>query len=262
MPNNVLWRNFHRCLFKPKCLPPPPSPLPASEQLHCRHQPPPEEYYASAIAPASDIIKNLLNSIHTDTATASSETSITSSNHSTSLTLHTTDDPFFTSSSDDSDFAAAAAAPASMPDLASVYASHRFFFSSPGRSNSIVDSSDSVKPASATTVAGTGGFTVQKYSSDPYGDFRRSMQEMIEVRDMKDLNDDSWEYLHKLLLCYLALNPKQTHKFIVGAFADTVLLLMSQPPPQAPRAALAGKPGKPGGRREWTSGDPFRAPLV
>lgn len=79
------------------------------------------------------------------------------------------------------------------------------------------------------------------------------MQEMIEARDMKDLNNESWEYLHELLLCYLALNPKQTHRFIVGAFTDIVLLLTSQPTPQTPRPALADKPGELGGRRQWAA---------
>ena len=31
----------------------------------------------------------------------------------------------------------------------------------------------------------------------------------------------NWEFLHELLLCYLALNPKNTHKFIVGAFCGS-----------------------------------------
>ncbi|PQQ02484.1 transcription repressor OFP12 [Prunus yedoensis var. nudiflora] len=37
----------------------------------------------------------------------------------------------------------------------------------------------------------------------------------------------NWQFLHELLLCYLALNPKSTHKFIIGAFADLLVSLMS-----------------------------------
>ncbi|KAK4773203.1 hypothetical protein SAY87_028222 [Trapa incisa] len=221
MSNTILlWKNFHLCFFKFKCLLPPQSPpsLPPS------HPPPPEEYYALVTAPAS---------VNTTITTSSYENS---SNHSTFLTPNTTEDPFLASSDNGSDFSAAAA---SMPDLASIYSNQRFFFSSPGRSNSILDSSESPPPPSTAIVAGTGGFTVQKYSSDPCGDFQRSMQEMIEARDIKDLNDDSWEYLHELLLCYMAVNPKQTRKFILEAFTDIVLLLMSRPPPQPPRADLA-----------------------
>ena len=59
------------------------------------------------------------------------------------------------------------------------------------------------------------------------------MQEMVEARELEDERVDvksDWEFLHELLLCYLALNPKNTHKFIVGAFADLIVSLMSQQP--------------------------------
>ena len=57
-------------------------------------------------------------------------------------------------------------------------------------------------------------------------DFRRSMQEMVEARDMLDVTAD-WDYLHELLLCYLSINPKNAHKFILGAFADLLVSLMT-----------------------------------
>lgn len=50
------------------------------------------------------------------------------------------------------------------------------------------------------------------------------MQEMVESRD--DARDN-FEYLHELLTCYLDLNPKSAHKFIVGAFADLLVTLMA-----------------------------------
>lgn len=59
-------------------------------------------------------------------------------------------------------------------------------------------------------------------------DFRRSMQEMVEAHDFVDVKAN-WNYLHELLLCYLALNPKSTHKFIISAFADLLVSLMSTP---------------------------------
>ncbi|OWM74269.1 hypothetical protein CDL15_Pgr008583 [Punica granatum] len=251
--SNILWKNFHLCFSSLKCLPPPlpyppslaPQP-PISEHQRRQHPPTPEDH-ASAATPTSVLIKNF-NSLYDIT---SSENSTTTSNCSTSLTPFTADDPFFSSSSEDSDFADVATA--SPPDLASVYASQRFFFSSPGQSNAIIDSPDSPLPHPPTEppppVATAGGLTVQKYSSDPYSDFRRSMQEMIEARDIKDLKNDNWEYLHELLLCYLALNPKQTHKFIVGAFTDIVIHLMSHPPPRT-ALALADRPRKPGGQRQ------------
>ena len=52
------------------------------------------------------------------------------------------------------------------------------------------------------------------------------MQEMVEARDLVDVKAN-WDDLHELLLCYLAMNPKSTHKFIIGAFADLLVSLMA-----------------------------------
>ncbi|MED6177706.1 hypothetical protein PIB30_100631 [Stylosanthes scabra] len=107
------------------------------------------------------------------------------------------------------------------PDLASLFASDRFFFSSPGTSNSIIESPDT------RASIPSGGVKVPKYSVDPYVDFLRSMQEMIASRrHTLDVSKD-WEYLHDLLLCYLALNPSHTHRYIVRAFTDLVVDLLS-----------------------------------
>ncbi|XP_043690916.1 transcription repressor OFP11-like [Telopea speciosissima] len=115
-----------------------------------------------------------------------------------------------------------------IPDFATIFASQRFFFSSPGRSNSIVESPLESPPESEETEKLlSGGIPISTYSPDPYSDFRRSMQEMVEARELLDVKAD-WDYLHELLLCYLTLNPKQTHKFIIGAFADLLLNLMTK----------------------------------
>ncbi|XP_016504925.1 transcription repressor OFP16-like [Nicotiana tabacum] len=127
---------------------------------------------------------------------------------------------------------------ATVPDLATVYASQRFFFASPGHSNSIIDSSSSssmssslastsssVEPPESDTVI-DGSIAIPTYSPDPYLDFRRSMQEMVEARELSDIRDN-WDSLHELLMCYLTLNPKSTHKYIIGAFADLIVCLMS-----------------------------------
>ncbi|GMY16691.1 transcription repressor OFP12-like [Fagus crenata] len=116
-------------------------------------------------------------------------------------------------------------------DYAAAFASHRFFFSSPGLSNSIIQSTTSPsiqQPDNNNTKLFNNSVAVPTYSPDPYADFRRSMQEMVEARE-EELVDvkSNWESLHELLLCYLALNPKNTHKFIVGAFADLIVSLMS-----------------------------------
>lgn len=109
-------------------------------------------------------------------------------------------------------------------DLAAILASRRFFVSSPGRSNSIVDSSSPTESDWEPSVGGAVAVTAD--SPDPYADFRRSMEEMVEAREVGDVRAN-WEYLQELLLCYLALNPKSTHRFIVGAFADLILCHVS-----------------------------------
>lgn len=55
-------------------------------------------------------------------------------------------------------------------------------------------------------------------SEDPYGDFRRSMEEMIETHGLK-----KWDNLEELLGWYLRVNGKDNHEFIIGAFADLLV---------------------------------------
>ncbi|MCL7035861.1 hypothetical protein MKW94_016199 [Papaver nudicaule] len=141
------------------------------------------------------------------------------------------------SSSDHSDTETSAAA----PDFATVFNSRRFFFTSPGRSNSIIDSgrfssNESVKCSTQPepdSLFISRGIPVQTYSPDPYMDFRKSMQEMVEATEFSNVRAD-WNYLHELLLCYLALNPKHTHKFIMDAFADLLVCLMTSSAPSTP----------------------------
>ncbi|XP_039161306.1 transcription repressor OFP16-like [Eucalyptus grandis] len=150
--------------------------------------------------------------------------------------------PSSSSSSSSPSSASAAAA----PDLAAAFASHRFFFSSPATPTP--SSTPPLPPppppappegSSASAPLVDDSVAVPTYSPDPYADFRRSMQEMVEARQLFDVKSD-WDLLHELLLCYLALNPKSTHKFIVGAFADLLVSLMSRPRQRGDRAAGGG----------------------
>lgn len=235
----ILWKNIHRCFPGFKCLPPLPSPpLPSKHQEHDDHHNHDSSSSSSPVStstatPTSVLAKNF-NFIYDLT----SDQSTTSHSNSKSFTPSTVTDDLL-SSSDDSDAAH------SPPDFAAVYASQRFFFSSPGCSNSIIESAaaaataaTSEAEAKAETLAGAGGVAVHKYSPDPYLDFRRSMQEMVEARDLKDVRGD-WEYLHELLLCYLRLNPKHTHKFIINAFTDLIIGLMARP--EADKSSKAGR---------------------
>ncbi|KAG4133101.1 hypothetical protein ERO13_D08G074400v2 [Gossypium hirsutum] len=122
----------------------------------------------------------------------------------------------------------------SEPDIATIFASQRFFFTSPGSSNSIIESTPTSTAANQTSNKGhhhtrstvKDGVAVPTLSPNPYMDFRQSMQEMVEARGLMDVKAN-WDNLHELLLCYLALNPKSTHKYIVGAFADLVVSLIA-----------------------------------
>ncbi|XP_058081444.1 transcription repressor OFP7 [Magnolia sinica] len=58
-------------------------------------------------------------------------------------------------------------------------------------------------------------FAVVKRSDDPYGDFRRSMLEMILEKEMYDKGD-----LEQLLHCFLSLNSQAHHRVIVEAFSE------------------------------------------
>ncbi|CAI0391203.1 unnamed protein product [Linum tenue] len=52
-------------------------------------------------------------------------------------------------------------------------------------------------------------------SRDPFEDFKASMAEMVEAHALRD-----WESLEQLLGCYLKVNGRSNHGYIVGAFVD------------------------------------------
>ncbi|XP_074573437.1 uncharacterized protein LOC141829839 [Curcuma longa] len=131
---------------------------------------------------------------------------------------------FFSSSScsrDDLDGDEGSSCP-SERDLSTAIASRRLLPASPGRSNSIVDSS--AAPV-AFGIRGIVAAAVPTYSPDPYGDFRRSMEEMVAALGLDAAGDHRARRLHELLLCYLTLNRKHAHKYIVSAFFDLLLAL-------------------------------------
>ncbi|XP_073047624.1 transcription repressor OFP11-like [Primulina eburnea] len=198
--SNILWKSFNLCFSKFKCLPtitfssPPTIEEQEEEEIQEFAQTNPYTHH-------SVLIKNYnsLYEVSTSDSLAAAEFSSSSSSPETSP----------------------------VPDFSSAFASRRFFCSSPGCSNSLLEQPETI--AAPRQGAAGGGVAVDKYSPDPYEDFRKSMQEMIEARESAGVEAD-WEFLHELLVCYLALNPKHTHKFIFGAFADvTVSVVVSSP---------------------------------
>ncbi|CAN0856876.1 Transcription repressor OFP12 [Linum grandiflorum] len=217
-----MWRNLLKCL---------PSTSPNSF-LISQPDPAPAPPPSSSTSASSAVVFNTnYNSLYDVSSSLASSTST----FSTATAVATI------TSSSDSD-----SGDSLPPDFATVLASQRFFFSSPGRSNSISDSHDKVECRPIPPPL-EGGVAVNKYSPDPHTDFKKSMEEMIEARRrrrriIKDDGaraEDEWDYLNQLLTCYLTLNPEHAHKYIISAFADIVVHLLSSED-VSPQDYLAG----------------------
>ncbi|XP_051147729.1 transcription repressor OFP14 [Andrographis paniculata] len=80
-----------------------------------------------------------------------------------------------------------------------------------------------------------------RQSRAPYEDFRQSMEAMVEAH-IEQHGKVDWEYLEELLRCYMDLNSKYSHKYVVQAFVDLVQSLREnshripayRPPPPPP----------------------------
>ncbi|WOL00382.1 hypothetical protein Cni_G09095 [Canna indica] len=148
------------------------------------------------------------------------------------FTYSSEDHESFSTVSDDS-----AAARASLETVVRRQQSDRLFFDEPGAgsTSSILEQAK----AGAAGAAGAGSEVVpfedsmvlSLESEDPYRDFLRSMEEMVEAHGLRE-----WEKLEELLLWYLRVNGKKTHGFIVGAFAD-LLVGISSPSPLDPSSS-------------------------
>ncbi|KAE9600485.1 putative transcription factor OFP family [Lupinus albus] len=73
-----------------------------------------------------------------------------------------------------------------------------------------------------TVVLPDNCITLLAYSLSPYEEFRRSMKEMVEARGRSHEGEIDWEIMEELLFCYLDLNDKKSHKFILSAFVDII----------------------------------------
>ncbi|CAN6838438.1 unnamed protein product [Brassica oleracea] len=92
-----------------------------------------------------------------------------------------------------------------------VVRSERLFFD-PGATSSIVEETNE-KSIEEISVS------VAMESEDPYGDFRRSMEEM--VRSHGELAKD-WRSLESMLEWYLRVNERRSRDVIISAFVDLV----------------------------------------
>lgn len=108
--------------------------------------------------------------------------------------------------------------------------SERLFFEL-GRTSSILEKTKETARGSCLVGGGDGNGDIEfdpfkeslvlaMESEDPYEDFRRSMEEMVECHGLKD-----WNCLEELLGWYLKVNGKDNHGFIVEAFVDLLVTL-------------------------------------
>ncbi|CAN6236720.1 unnamed protein product [Urochloa humidicola] len=87
------------------------------------------------------------------------------------------------------------------------------------------ESTSSIANKKQQAAAFGGATALAIESGDPYGDFRRSMEEMVLSHGVED-----WGWLEEMLAWYLRANGKSTHGLIVGAFVDLLVALASSSP--------------------------------
>lgn len=120
--------------------------------------------------------------------------------------------------------------PLEPPPPENLCSSSRFFVESGSSSSRITEepfsasasssaTSESSTPASDGSLAPEDFVALMTYSPSPYDDFRRSMQEMVEVR-VKHNGKVDWAFLEELLFWYLDLNNKKSYRHILRAFVD------------------------------------------
>ncbi|XP_054789409.1 transcription repressor OFP14-like [Prosopis cineraria] len=102
------------------------------------------------------------------------------------------------------------------------------------------DSGDPTSPDLLGDLSESSGsresIVVLAWSANQYEDFRRSMTEMVDAR-LRNHERVDWGFMEELLLCYLNLNDKKSHKFILGAYVDLVHGLRESSPEKSPPAA-------------------------
>lgn len=129
--------------------------------------------------------------------------------------------------------------------------SDRLFFD-PGETSSILEEA---KAAHALPYS-DGVRIMAMDSNDPFLDFRASMAEMVEAHGLK-----SWDSLEELLTCYLRVNRKNNHGYIVGAFVDLLIHVSLQAAECSPSIDLASAVDEHCSSSSTTTQNSFTSPL-
>ncbi|XP_076944799.1 transcription repressor OFP15-like [Bidens hawaiensis] len=110
----------------------------------------------------------------------------------------------------------------------------RFFFN-PGKTSSILEEAKPKEAEKESVFPFKESVSMMEMeSTDPFVDFKKSMQEMVDA----DEGLKEWENLQELLSWYLAVNDKANHGYIIGAFLD--LLLANLGSPSKPSSSIKG----------------------
>lgn len=83
------------------------------------------------------------------------------------------------------------------------------------------NSSSNINTNDCATSNDTKVVLLEMESRNPFEDFKKSMEEVVEASGF-NMKDD-WDSLHQLLICYLNFNCKTNHAYIIGAFIDLLV---------------------------------------
>ncbi|CAL9241408.1 unnamed protein product [Arabidopsis halleri] len=97
--------------------------------------------------------------------------------------------------------------------------------SSEGRPSMETTSTSEDRQSRSTLVLPENCIAVLRYTDEPQEDFRLSMVEMMESKLGMPESQVDWDLMEELLFCYLDLNDKKSHKFILSAFVDLIIAL-------------------------------------
>ncbi|CAD6333687.1 unnamed protein product [Miscanthus lutarioriparius] len=205
---------------------PPPSPQAAAPPAwmwpSCKNPRTTTQYFRTPSATAKTIASLFLDSGESSFANSSARTT------------HHADDCASESQSTESE-ASAAADDIADAIVRGLRSDDRLLFEPHGPSSSILERKPPARPAlrsraaasakaeaaaAATSSSFGDSVAVAFDSTDPYHDFRASMEEMVAAHGMGD-----WEWLERMLAWYLGANGRHTHPAIVTAFVDLVVTM-------------------------------------
>ncbi|KAL8094933.1 transcription repressor OFP13-like [Apium graveolens] len=87
-----------------------------------------------------------------------------------------------------------------------------------GEPNKTADKNKSISTSENELYLNSTFDVIEMETKDPFLEFKESMKEMVEANEVKNLDG-----LEELLNCYLRVNRKCNHGYIIGAFVDLLV---------------------------------------